>query len=123
MPLNQIKLLVIIIVLTVISGFSDAQGVVHVAQVWRPDGGVNWGALGRSALFFGVGIGIYMIAVRFMAEFGIGAPEIQAMIWFGVMMIGIALISRQFFQWQLLDQAVALVVVLGIGWLSLRQSS
>ncbi len=122
MSLAQIGQALIIIVLTLISGLADAQGAVHAAKIWQ-DGNLVWEELGKSALGFGIGISVYWIVLRFMTELGIVAPEIQAAMWFGVMMIGVALISGAFFKWRLTEQVVAIVVLLGIGWLSFRTAA
>lgn len=119
MSLPQIGQAALIIVLTIISGLADAQGAIHAAKIWQ-DGNLVWDELGKSALGFGVGIFVYWIVIRFMKELGIVAPEVQAVMWFGVMMVGVALFSGAFFRWRLLEQAVAIVVLLGIGWLSFR---
>jgi hypothetical protein len=36
------------------------------------------------------------------------------------MIISVALVSRQFFTWQIIDQAVAVAVVAGVVWLAVR---
>ena len=117
--MEQIRPVLLIIALTVLSGISDAQGVLHAARVWQ-DGKLIWGELGRSALGFSLGISLYWIAVRYMQAIGINAPEIQTIIWFGVMLVGVALISGQFFGWPLREQIVAVAVLAGIVWLSIR---
>jgi hypothetical protein len=119
MSLAQIGQAVLIIALTIVSGLSDAQGAIHAAKIWQ-DGNLVWDELGKSALGFGIGIFVYWIVIRFMKELGIVAPEVQAVLWFGVMMIGVALFNGAFFRWQRLEQVIAVVVLLGIGWLSFR---
>ncbi len=115
---ESISILVIVVV-TIISGYSDAQGVLHAAKVWH-DGKLVAGELARSALGFAIGISMYWVAVRYMEKVGIFAPEIQTVIWFGVMIIGVALASRAFFDWNVVDQLVALGVFAGVVWLSIR---
>ncbi len=119
MALETITPLLLIIVLTLISGIGDAQGFIHAARLWQ-GGSIAWSELTKSALGFGVGISMYWLALRSMKELGILAPEIQTVIWFGVTLVGVALASGSFFKWQLIDQAVAVGVLAGIGWLMLR---
>jgi hypothetical protein len=119
MSLAQIVNGLIIIALTIVSGLADAQGAIHAAKIWQ-EGHLVWDELGKSALGFGVGIFVYWIVIRFMKEVGIVAPEVQAVLWFGVMMIGVALFNGAFFRWQRLEQVVAIAVLVGIGWLSFR---
>ena len=111
--------LVLIIVLTVISGLADAQGFIHAANIWE-SGRITWDALAKSALGFAFGISMYWLALRWMKEIGIVSPEIQTLAWFGVTIVGVALTSGSFLKWQVVDQAIAVVVLVGIGWLMLR---
>jgi hypothetical protein len=76
--------------------------------------------LGKSALGFSVGIGSYWLAAKYFNEFGVLAPETQTLIWFGATIAGVAFISGQFLRWQAIDQAVAVVVLLGVAWLLFR---
>jgi hypothetical protein len=87
--------------------------------MWQNDKLV-WDEFGKSASGFGVGIGSYWLAVKYFKEFGVFSPETQTLIWFGVTIVGVALISRKFFVWQKIDQVVAGFVFLGISWLLFR---
>lgn len=113
---EHIRLLLIIIGLTVVSGIGDAFGFVHAARVWQ-GGQLIWDELGKSALGFSIGISISWLTIKYLQQFGVFAPETQTLIWFGVTIVSIALISGRFFQWQRLDQLVAVGVLFGIGWL------
>lgn len=119
MTFESIRDGLLIIILTTISGLSDAQGVIHAANIWQ-QGTLNGLELGKSALFFTVGISVYWIAIRFMKSLGIVSPEIQTVIWFGVMILGVAFTSGAFFKWKLADQLVGVAVLTGIVWLSVR---
>lgn len=121
MTVKQMQLRLLIIAITLVSGFGDSQGFIYAAQVWR-NGIVAWDALGKSALGFGVGISLYWIDLRYMQMLGVTSPELQTVFWFGVTMVGVAIASGQFFQWQMLDQVVAVGVIVGISWLLLRAS-
>ena len=121
MSAEQIRLLFLILGLgmTLVSGIGDSQGFIHAARMWQ-SGKLVWQEFGKSASGFGVGIGAYWIAVKHLKEFGVLSPESQTLIWFGVTMIGIALMNREFFAWQKIDQVVAVFVFLGITWLLFR---
>ena len=116
---DLLKPALLIIGLTALAGYADAQGFLHAAQIWQ-DRKFYAPAVLRSALGFGSGIVVYWIAARYLREYHIDAPEIQALIWFGVTIIGVALLSGRFVHWRLIDQAVALLVVFGIAWLVFR---
>lgn len=119
MTLEQVRLSTIILVLVVLSGYSDAQGALYAANIWQAGKFVAT-ELGKSALGFGFGIGFYWLSLRYMNAIGIVAPEIQVIIWTAVMLIGVAIGSGRFFRWPLTEQIIAFGVVAAITWLSIR---
>ena len=122
MLVEQIRLVVVIVALTLISGVGDSQDFVHAAGM-RQDGRIAWRELARSALGFGVGIGAYWLAVRFLNQLGVLSPETQSLVWFGVTIVGVAAVGGRCLRWQPAEQVVAVGVLLGIGWLLLRTGS
>jgi hypothetical protein len=116
---EQIRSILLIIGITLVSGFGDSQGFIHAAKMWR---GVALIAseLGKSALGFSVGIGSYWLAAKYLTEFGVLSPETQTLIWFGVTIAGVAFASGKFLQWRTIDQIIAVVVLLGVAWLLFR---
>ena len=106
------------IFITMVTGFIDSLGFVYAAQIWQET--ISWLALTKSALCFAVGIGLYWLSLRYITQLGINTPELQVAIWFGVTLIGVAIVSGRFFNWLLLDQVVALSVLGGITWLLIR---
>ena len=114
----HLKVLSIIIGLTLLSGFADAQGFLHAAQIWEGKN-VSWPELGKSALGFGSGIIVYWCALKYMAAH-VATPEMQTMLWFGITIVGVAVTSGRFAQWRATEQIVAGGVILGIGWLLMR---
>jgi hypothetical protein len=115
----NIKIVGLILVLTLISGFGDAQGFVHASRLWQ-GGRLVWPELAKSAAGFGVGIVTFWLSVRYMTQAGVVSTEIQAALWFSMAIIGVAIASGRFLQWQRSDQVVAVVVLLGLGWLVFR---
>jgi hypothetical protein len=116
---DQVRLWLIIIVITVLSGIADSQGFVHAAKVWANDKLV-WGEVGKSALGFAIGISLYWMVIKYMNAAGIAAPEIQTLVWFSITILGVAIISRNFFRWQTIDQIVGAAVLAGVAWLMVR---
>ena len=107
--------LAVVAVLTLVSGLLDAQGFVHAARIW--DGSRLVGReLAFSAAGFGLGIACYWIAVRFARYLGVVTPEIQTLGWFAATIVGVGLLSGDFFKWRPVDQglAAALAVLLGL---------
>jgi hypothetical protein len=117
--LEQSKLMALIVGITVASGLFDAQGFIHAAKIWQ-DGVVVWSEVGKSALYWGAGICLYCVSLKFMIELQIVSPEIQTVAWFGVTIVGVGLASGRFFSWEPVDQAVAMGVLAGLGWLLFR---
>lgn len=116
---EKINPLLLIGLMTVLSGLADAQGFLHASRIWQ-NGNAVWSEIGKSALGFAVGISIYWLVLKFMSEAGIVSPEIQTVTWFGVTLIGVALASGGFLKWNILDQGIAVLVLAGIGWLLFR---
>ena len=108
-----------VISLTVASGFADAQGFVHAANMWR-DSHLVGRELAKSGVGFGLGIVSYWIALRFLDMVGAPSPVVQTTMWFALTIAGVAIISGDFFRWQMIDQAVAIAVLGGIGLLFVR---
>jgi hypothetical protein len=116
---NQLKLTLIALTLTVISALCDSQGFTHAAALWK-EGRLQWKEVALSVGGFASGISIYCYAIWYFLELGVVSAELQALIWFGTAIIGVALFSGRFPHWQTADQVVAIVVLMGIGWLLLR---
>jgi len=117
--LVQAQPTIVILILTLISGFCDSLGFTHAARMWQGGTLILREAL-HSAAGFALGISTYWIAVRHLNQAGIVDVEIQTLLWFGTTLIGVAVLSGRFLQWRPIDQAVGLAVLVGIGWLLLR---
>jgi hypothetical protein len=119
MSAEQLRAIVFILGLTLISGMGDALGFVHSARVWQ-EGKPVWAEFAKSTAGFAVGISAYWLAVRYLNQVGDFAPEAQTLAWFVVTIVGMAMVSRAFFAWPVSEQLVALSVVGSIGWLLFR---
>jgi hypothetical protein len=116
---EHVQLLLLIVVLTIASGFGDSHGFLHASRMWE-DGQLKWDELAMSALCFCLGTIPYWLAIRFLQQIGARFAETQAILWFAVTMVGVALFSGKFVHWAMVDQAVALAVLAGVGWLLFR---
>lgn len=116
---EQIKLGLLIISLTLVSGFSDSLGFMYATNVWQGEKLV-WKELLKSGCGFGLGTTTYWAALRYLSGAGVVSSELQTVLWFGTTVVGIALLSGRFLQWRPLDQMVAVLVLVGIGWLMSR---
>ncbi len=109
----------LMIVFTLLSGVGDALGFIHAGRVWKGDQFL-WSEALKSFLGFSAGGFMYWMALRYLTGFGIASAEIQTLFWFGVTLVGIALLSGQFVRWHSVDQVIAVAVLAGIGWLLIR---
>lgn len=108
------------IVLTLLSGFSDALGFVHASRAWENDRFLLREAVWALILFLG-GVITYVLAIRYFDRLGITAPELQTLGWFAVTVIGVAVIERTIVNWSHADRAMAVVAVVSVGWLVVRK--
>lgn len=79
-----------------------------------------WPAVGMAALGWAVGITLYVFSLRFLSRGGVRSAEMQTMLWFAMTIIGVVIFSGKFFRWPRLEQAVAVLVLAGLGWLLVR---
>lgn len=109
----------IIFVLIVLSGFADSLGFVYAAKIWEKDV-LSWLNVGKSAMGWGIGISLYVVSLKYMARMSVTSAEVQTIVWFAMTIIGVVIFSGKFFVWPRLEQAVAVLVLVGLGWLLAR---
>ena len=114
--MGQLGNLAVVGILTIASGLLDARGFVYAAQAW-PGGQLDLKMGLASLLSFAGGVSAYIVAIKFMQNAGIHGVALQSGIWFVATAIGIAALDGSVVQWTRLQQAVALVVMLGLAWL------
>jgi len=117
--LTQLKIAFIALTLTVISALCDSQGFTHAAAIWKNDQ-IQWKEVALAVCGFASGILIYCYTIRYFLQLGVVSAELQALLWFGTAIIGVALFSGHFLRWQTTEQGVAIFVLIGIGWLLAR---
>jgi len=110
---------VLVLVLIVLSGFADSLGFAYAAKIWK-SGVVSWPDFGRAWAGWAVGITLYVISLKYMARLGVTSAEIQTAVWFAMTIIGVVIFSGRFFSWPRVEQIVATLVLLGLGWLLVR---
>src|SRR5882672_338145 len=115
----KILYVVLVIALTLFSGLADSRAFLLAAKTWENDR-LNYLLLGKSLLFFGFGILLYILSLKFLRYLGVHSATIQTSLWFMATLIGLAVISGEFVRWHRLDQAIALVVAAGLTWLVVR---
>ena len=111
----------LILVLLALSGFADSLGFFYASKIWQ-NGALSWSDLAKSASGWAVGITLYIISLRPLSTAGVTSAEVQTTVWFAMTIIGVVVLSGRFLQWNRLDQAIAAVVVVALGWLLVRTS-
>jgi len=111
--------IILTITFTLLSGFGDAQGFTHASKIWH-DHHFDWLEALKSALGFQLGVLMFWLALRYLGQIGVVSVEIQTLLWFGVTIVGVAILSGKFVQWRMLDQFVSLGVLGGVVWLLFR---
>lgn len=106
----------LVVVLTLLSGFMDARGFVYAARAW-PDGRLDWRLTLASMVAFFAGLSLYIVSVRFMQALGLQGVALQAALWFVVTAIGVAAMDGSVLTWTRAQQTVAVGIVAGLGWL------
>lgn len=114
--MNKIFIWIVILIVSVIGAWGEAQGYYFSSKVWSHGKFVTSEAI-KAALGYILGTIMLWISIRFLQQMKIMTPEIQTVIWFTLTMIGVAFLSGKFFRWHLADQLIAFLVFLGIGWL------
>jgi hypothetical protein len=109
----------IAIVITLIAAAIEAHGYNYGFQAFK-DGTINPNLAVLSFILYSLGIIVDYIGLHVMSKSTIYIPEILSTIFMVGTIVGIALLSGQFFTWKTADQAVAIAVVVGIGWLTYR---
>jgi hypothetical protein len=106
-------------VLLALSGFGDSLGFYYASRIWS-GGALSWPTLARSLACTALGIGLYIVALRPLSLIGVTTAEMQTTVWFAVTIIGVVILSGRFFTWPRLEQGVAVLVVVALGWLLVR---
>ena len=109
----------IVLVLITLSGFADSLGFVYAARMWQNDA-LSWPDVAKGALGWAIGITLYVIALRFMTRTGVTSAEMQTAVWFAMTISGVVIFSGKFGAWPRLEQSVAVLVLVGLGWLLVR---
>ena len=114
--MGQIGNLVLVGLLTIVSGLLDARGFVYATRAW-PDGQLDLKMALASLLSFAGGVSVYVLAVKFMQSAGILGVALQSGIWFVVTAIGIAAMDGTIVQWSRTQQVVGVAVAVALCWL------
>lgn len=115
----SVRLAVMITGFTIASGVLDSLAFTYSAGIWQ-GGKLAWGQATKAAVSFALGITMYWGSIRYLGEAGVVLPEIQTLIWFTVTIVGVTFLGGRFLSWPLLDQVVAVNVLVSLGWLITR---
>lgn len=114
--MGQVGNLLVVGLLTIVSGLLDARGFVYAARAW-PGGHLDTKVGLLSLLSFAGGLTAYIVAVKFMQNAGIQGVALQSGIWFVVTAVGIALMDGSIVNWSRTQQVVGVAVAVALCWL------
>jgi hypothetical protein len=109
----------LVFALIVLSACADSMGFIHAAKIWENDA-VSWINVGWSISAWSVGVVLYLVSLRYLTRLGVTSAEIHTIVWFAMTIVGVIVISGKFFSWPRLEQGVATVLLMGLGWLLVR---
>ena len=118
-PSPTLGTILLIATCTVLSGLGDAAGFIYASRVWS-DGRFVWADAIRCMAGFQFGMLMYWCALWKLSAHGIVSAETQTMFWFVVTIVGVAALNGRVLSWPLVDQAVAVCLLIGISWLMYR---
>jgi len=117
--MNKFMLTALVVFFTLLSGIGDAQGFIHASKIWD-NGKLVLREVGKSSLGYLIGIILFWIAIKFLRDLGIVSSGLQSIIWFAATIIGVALMSGDFFRWDLIDKLISVVTIICISLLIYR---
>lgn len=109
---------IIAILITMFAGLVEARGYNTSFEAFRT--GNIASLLALSFAWYSIGIAIDYFALFILSKSPIFIPEILSTIFMVTTIVGIAILSGQFFTWARIDQAVGVLIVIGLAWLSYR---
>lgn len=112
---------ILLAVLTCASAFGDSRGFIWSDRAWAGSS-VDWRAIGWSLLGYSVGIGTWLLAVKYLKQIGGIGVGAQATGWFILTIIGVSVASGEFFKWSALDKGLSLICIGSFAVLVLRTS-
>lgn len=109
----------ILAVLTLLTAWGDSRGFIHASRAWA-QGNPQWSDIWLAAGWFTVGVVFYLLALKYLQPFRDLGPSVQTLAWFLVTIVGVAIGSRDFFRWQIVDQVLALSSVVALAVVIIR---
>lgn len=111
----QLFLLACSIVLTILAALVEAKGYLYSFRSFTDTNGVT--LIGLAILCYFIGIVIDFTAIYLISKTHYYVPEIMSMLFMAVTIIGVAILSGQFLNWNHFNQGVAVLIMLGLCWL------
>lgn len=94
-------------VLTLLTAWGDSRGFICASRAWV-QGNPQWSNIWLSAAWFTAGVLFYLLALKYLLQLRDVGPSVQTLGWFLVTIVAVAIGSRDFFRWQIVDQVLAL---------------
>lgn len=105
-----------ILVLTVLVGYCDAQGLAFASKSWRNGTFIPQVAL-VSLCYFLVAIFTHIYSIKMMQELGIASSVLQSLIWLASVSVVVTIVTGGAVDWSWRERIVAANALVSIGWL------
>jgi hypothetical protein len=105
--------------LTVLSGLADGYGFSEASRIWR-EGSPSVFAIVRSGIGYALGIILYWLALRFVNAAGVTSASVQTLSWFVITIIGVAVLSGDFKEWDVGAYMLAVVAIAAVAGLLIK---
>ena len=113
---------VLLVVLTVASAFGDSRGFIYSYRAWN-NPTVNWTDIWLALVGYGFGIATWLIAVKYLREVGGLGVSTQAIAWFLLTILRVAIASGDFMRWSIVDKSLSIVCLASFALLVYRTSN
>ena len=113
------KNLIMIAIFTAITAYGDSRGFVYGSAAWK-NGTISMIDAVKSLSGFAVGAIGFIMMVKYLNRLNLETPEILTLVWFAATIILVAVASGKFLAWPKLDQLVAVMIIVGLGYLVYR---
>ena len=111
-----------ILVLTIVVGYCDAQGLAFASKSWRNSTFIPHVAL-VSLCYFLVAIFTHIYSIKMMQELGIASSVLQSLIWLVSVSVVVTVATGGAVDWSWRERIAAANAIISIGWLISRTST
>ncbi len=111
--------IILIAIFTGITAYGDSRGFLYGSAAWKNNTLSTIDALKSLSGFVAGAVG-FVLMVRYLNRINLKTPEILTLVWFAATILLVAIGSGKFLTWPKLDQFIAVLIIVGLGYLVYR---